>query len=118
MLKVCKISLLKRKKNFKQTSNKQKKNQLKECIDKPNDLWKAIKLLRLSSKSGGSIVDALTENQTGKMFIQTWQEIYWQKFQSCQIDIQVILSLIIIKNLHYLKISSTAQHLKIAYISY
>ena len=36
---------------------------LKECIVKPKDLWKALKLLRLPNKSGGCIVGALAENQ-------------------------------------------------------
>ena len=39
-----------------------------------------------------------------KVFIQTWQGIYWQNFRSRQIDIQLILSLIIRKNFHYLKV--------------
>ena len=39
---------------------------LKECIGKPEDLWKAIKSLRLPNKSGGCIVGALAENQIVK----------------------------------------------------
>ena len=93
---------------------------LKECIGKPKDLWKAIKSLGLPNKSGGCIVGALAENQvvkhdtksilkTFKVFIQTWQRIYWQNFQSCQINTQLNLSLIITKNFHYQKILNWTQ---------
>ena len=41
-------------------------NKLKECIGKPKDLWKAIKSLWPSNKSGGCIVGALTKNQIVK----------------------------------------------------
>ena len=56
---MCKISLQKRKKKFFE-------NKLKECIGKPKDLWKAIKSLGLTNKSGGFIVGALAENQIVK----------------------------------------------------
>ena len=87
-------------------------NKLKECIGKPKDFWKAIKSLGLRNKSGGCIVGAFAENQIVKhdtksilkAFIQILQGIYCQNLQSCQIDIQLILSLITVKNFHYLKI--------------
>ena len=41
-------------------------NKLKECISKPEDLWKAINSLGLPNKSSGCIVGALTENQIVK----------------------------------------------------
>ena len=41
-------------------------NELRECIGKPKNLWKAIKSLGLPNKSGGCIVNALTENQIVK----------------------------------------------------
>ena len=46
-----------------------------------------------------------------RLFIQPQQRIYWQNFQRPQIDIQIILSLIITKNFHYLKISYWTQQL-------
>ena len=87
---------------------------------KAKDLRKAIKSLGLPNKSSGCIVGPLAENQivkhdtksilkTFKVFIQTWQRIYWQNFQSCQINIQLNLSLIIIKNFHYQKILNWTQ---------
>ena len=41
-------------------------NKLKECISKPEDLWKAIKSFGLPNKSSECIVGALTENQIVK----------------------------------------------------
>ena len=41
-------------------------NKLKQCIDKPKDLWKANKSLGLPNKSRGCIVGALAENQIVK----------------------------------------------------
>ena len=76
---------------------------LKECISKPEDLWKAIKSLGLPNKCGGCIAGAPAENQIMKHDTKsilktfTWQGIYWQNFQSRQIDIQLNLSLTITK---------------------
>ena len=53
-----------------------------------------------------------------KVFIQTWQGIYWQNFQRRQIDIQLNLSLIITKNFYYLKISNWTQQLKFICLNY
>ena len=91
------------------------KNKLKECIGKPEDLWKAIKSLRLTNKSGGCIVDALAGNQivkndtkpilnTFKSFYSNLAEDLLAKLPSCQINTQLYLSLIITKNFHYQKI--------------
>ena len=41
-------------------------NNLKECISKPRDLWKAIKSFPIPNKSGGYIVGLLVENQIVK----------------------------------------------------
>ena len=41
-------------------------NKLKECIGKPRDLWRAIKLLPIPNKYGGYIVGVLVENQIVK----------------------------------------------------
>ena len=53
---------------------------LKECIVKPKDLWKALKLLRLPNKSGGCIVGALAENQIvkhdTKSILKTFKSFY------------------------------------------
>ena len=95
-------------------------NKLKECISKPKDLSKAIKSLGLFNKSGGCIVGALAGNQivkhdtksilkTSKSFIQTWQRLYCQNFQSRQIDTQLNLSLIITKNFRHQKILNWTQ---------
>ena len=55
-------------------------NKLKECIGKPKDLWKAIKSLGLSNKSGGCIVGALAENQIVKhdstSILKTFKSFY------------------------------------------
>ena len=92
------------------------KTNSKKCIGKPKDLWKAINSLGLPNRSGGCVVGALAENQIVehdtksilktflKFFIPTWQGLYWQNFQRCQIDVQLNLFLIITKNFHYLKI--------------
>ena len=87
---------------------------LKECIGKPKDLWKAIKSLGLPNKSGGCIVGALAENQIvkhdTKSILKTFKSFYSNlagdllaKLPSCQIDIQLNLSLTITKNFHYQK---------------
>ena len=55
-------------------------NKLKEYIGKPKDLWKAIKSLGLSNKSGRCIVGALTENQIVKhdtnSILKTFKSFY------------------------------------------
>ena len=109
---MCKISLQKRKKNFLKTNSK--------SVSVNLDLSKAIKSLGLFNKSGGCIVGALAENQivkhdtksilkTSKSFIQTWQRLYCQNFQSRQIDTQLNLSLIITKNFRHQKILNWTQ---------
>ena len=92
----------------------------KECIGKPKDLWKAIKSLGLPNKSGGCIVGALAENQIvkhdTKSILKTFKSFYSNlagdllaKLPSCQIDIQLNLSLTITKNFHYQKILNWTQ---------
>ena len=49
---------------------------------------------------------------------QAWQGIYWQSFQSHQIDIQLDLSLIITESIHYLKIFNWTQQLKVICLIY
>ena len=60
-------------------------NKSKECIGKPEDLWKAAKSLGQLNKSSWCIDGAFPENQSVKhdqsqfekllkFFIQTWQE--------------------------------------------
>ena len=41
-------------------------NKLKERIGKPKDLWKTIKSLRISNRSGGCLVGALAGNHIVK----------------------------------------------------
>ena len=50
-----------------------------------------------------------------KVFIQSWQGIYWQNFQCHQINIQSLLCLITTKNLLYLNISDWTQQLKFVF---
>ena len=93
------------------------------------ELWKAIKSLGLPNKSGRYIVGALAENQivkhdtrsifkTFKSFYSNLEGNLLQNFQSHQINMQLILSLIIIKKFCYLKISNWTQPLKIVCLSY
>ena len=45
-------------------------NELTERVDKPRDLWKALKLYGLTNKSGGYKISAPVENQTVKHSIK------------------------------------------------
>ena len=45
-------------------------NELTECVNKPRDLWKALKLYGLHNKSGGYTISAPVENQTVKHSIK------------------------------------------------
>ena len=55
-------------------------NKFKECIGKPEDLWKAIKSLGLPNKSGECIVGAYAENQIvkhdTKSILKTFKRFY------------------------------------------
>ena len=46
-------------------------NELTECVGKLRDLWKALKSLGISNKSGGCIISALAENQIVKQNTKT-----------------------------------------------
>ena len=99
-------------------------NKFKECIGKPEDLWKAIKSLGLPNKSGECIVGAYAENQIvkhdTKSILKTFKRFYSNlagnllaKRPRGQIDMQLNLFLIITINFHYLKISNWTQQLKV-----
>ena len=51
----------------------------------------------------------LSQFKTKKVLFQTWKEISWQNFLSCQIDIQLILSLAMINPIseNFTLVSST-----------